>query len=73
MQKLVVGQGELTGLVANPVILSSDQSNTTAFKLSYGKVNFELQCTLELNQYVWVLCNLIRGQLCITMFLVSDN
>lgn len=37
----MVGQGELTGLVENPVILSSDQSNTTAFKLFNGKGKFE--------------------------------
>lgn len=36
VQALWLGRGELTGLVAKPVILSSDQSNTTAFKLFNG-------------------------------------
>lgn len=33
---LWLDRGELTGLVANPVIPSSDQSDTTAFKLFNG-------------------------------------
>lgn len=43
---LWLDRGELTGPVANPIILSSDQSNTTAFRLFNGRVNFKLQCTL---------------------------
>lgn len=43
---LWLDRGELTGLVANPIILSFDQSKTTAFKLFNGRLNGKLQCTL---------------------------
>lgn len=37
-ESLWLDRGELTGLVVNPVILSSDQSNTRAFKLFNGNI-----------------------------------
>lgn len=53
--------------MANPVILSSDQSNTTAFKLFNGKVTFKLKFRLDLNQRKGIMGKLMRRHVWITI------
>lgn len=67
-------RGELTGLVANPVILSFGQSNTAAFKLVNGRVDSKIQYIIfNIWINVWALSTIRSLYLWIWSLLLNVN